>query len=92
MCKKEGCSFLTALLSIPYNKLTYHKKRRNHFLSEEERITAKAEASREIEQKPITVDSADESGSNHELDITIPLTKNCSPSSKITSYFKPVEK
>jgi hypothetical protein len=65
-------------------------------LSEEERITAEAEASRdeffrEIEQKPITLDSADESGSNHELDITIPLTKNCSPSSKITSYFKLVE-
>ena len=64
-------------------------------MSEEERITAEAEASRdelfrEIEQKPISVDSADESGSNHELDITI--TKNCSPSSKITAFFKPVDK
>ena len=73
-----------------------HRQRRNHFLSEEDRITAKAEASRdelfrEIEQKPIPVDSADECGSNDELNITIPLTKNCSPSSKITSYFKPAE-
>ena len=62
-------------------------------MSEEERIIAEAEASRdelfrEIEQKPISVDSANESGSNHELDIT----KNCSPSSKITVYFKPVGK
>ena len=65
-------------------------------MSEEERITAEGQASRdelfrEIERKPILVDSADESGSNDELDITIPHTKNCSPSSKITSYFKPVE-
>ena len=43
------------------------------------RVTAKTKASkdelfREIEQKPITVDSADKSGSNDEVDVTIPLT------------------
>ena len=43
-------------------------------MSEEERIIAEAEASRdklfrEIEQKPISVDSANESESNDEFDI-----------------------
>ena len=60
------------------------------------RVTAKTKASkdelfREIEQKPITVDSADKSGSNDEVDVTIPLTKDTSPS-KITDYFKPKPK
>ena len=42
-----------------------HKQKHNHFLSEENRITANAEASRdelfrEIEQKPTPVESADQ--------------------------------
>ena len=73
-----------------------HRRRRNHFSSEEDRIKAKAEASRdeifrEIEKKPVPVDSAEESESSDELDVTIALVKNCSPS-KITDYFKPVNK
>ena len=91
-CGVGDCDFSTKYKS----NLMRHRQRRNHFLSEEDRITAKAEASRdelfrEIEQKPITVDSADESGSNDEVDVTIPLTKDTSPS-KITDYFKPKPK
>ena len=91
-CGVGDCDFSTKYKS----NLMRHRQRRNHFLSEEDRITAKAEASRdelfrEIEQKPITVDSADESGSSDEVDVTIPLTKDTSPS-KITDYFKPKPK
>jgi len=91
-CGVGDCDFSTRYKS----NLMRHRQRRNHFLSEEDRITAKAEASRdelfrEIEQKPIPVDSADESGSNDEVDVTIPLTKDTSPS-KITDYFKPKPK
>ena len=69
-CGVGDCDFSTKYKS----NLMRHRQRRNHFLSEEDRITAKAEASRdelfrEIEQKPISVDSANESESNDEFDI-----------------------
>merc|ERR1712156_1353124 len=90
-CNVGDCDFYTRYQS----NLMRHRRRRNHFSSEEDRIKAKAEANRdeifrEIEQKP--VDSAEESSeSSDELDVTIPLVKHTSPS-KITDYFKPVNR
>ena len=90
-CNVGDCEFYTRYQS----NLMRHRRRRNHFSSEEDRIKAKAEANRdeifrEIEQKP--VDSAEESSeSSDELDVTIPLVKHTSPS-KITDYFKPVNR
>ena len=63
----------------------------NEEMIEEVEIPLNSEIKMEVDEmfssKP-PVDSADESGSNDEVDVTIPLARDTSPS-KITDYFKP---
>ena len=87
-CGYKDCEFSSGYLS----NLCRHRKRKCHYLTEEDKKMAEAEEKRdsiakEIEQSQENDTSTDE----EEVDVTIPLTKHLSPS-KITDYFKPIAK
>ena len=91
-CGYDNCDFASKYLS----NLTRHRRRKNHFTTENERDAAQAELKRdelakEMEKNKMSAESENEATSETEVDITIPLAKNKSPS-KITDYFKPRSK
>jgi len=92
MCGYKDCDFITKYMS----NLSRHRKRRNHYLTDDDKREAEAEEKRDeiakkIEQSHCDSLSEDAATDDDEVDVTIPLTKNLSPS-KITDYFKPITK
>lgn len=87
-CGFGDCDFSTRY----HSNMTRHRKRRNHFLNDEERDEANAEAKRDEIAKQMEeakLSSEENNSEEEEMDVTIPLSKKYSPS-KITDYFKPV--
>ena len=91
MCGYKDCDFITKYMS----NLSRHRKRRNHYLTDDDKREAEAEEKRDEIAKKIEQSHCDslseDAATDDEVDVTIPLTKNLSPS-KITDYFKPIAK